>query len=90
MTSPSLLNEVRNFRDRRDWTQEDLAQRTGLSRPEISAIETSRLVPSASAALALARAFGCAVESIFHLPHAGAVLGGASARRFATVPGGVG
>ena len=70
--SPSLLNEVRAFRDRREWTQEDLAQRAGLSRPEISAIETGRLVPSTSAALALARAFGCAVESIFHLPHAAA------------------
>lgn len=70
MTNPSLTNEVRACRERRDWTQEDLSQRTGLSRPEISAIETGRLVPSTSAALALARAFGCAVECIFHLPHA--------------------
>jgi len=69
MTASALTNEVRDFRERRDWTQEDLAQRTDLSRPEISAIETGRLVPSAAAALALARAFGCAVECIFHLPH---------------------
>ena len=68
MATASLTNEVRDFRERRDWTQEELAQRTGLSRPEISAIETGRLVPSAAAALALAHAFGCSVESIFNLP----------------------
>jgi molybdate-binding protein/DNA-binding XRE family transcriptional regulator len=65
--APTLTNEVRAFRDRRGWSQEELAQRAGISRPEVSAIETGRLVPSASAALALAQVFGCAVESLFHL-----------------------
>lgn len=63
----SFTNEVRAFRDRHGWSQDDLAQRAGISRPEVSAIETGRLVPSASAALALAQAFECAVESLFHL-----------------------
>ena len=66
-STPALTNEVRTFRDKRGWSQEELAQRAGISRPEVSAIETGRLVPSASAALALAQVFGCAVEGLFHL-----------------------
>jgi len=65
--APTLTNEVRAFRDRRGWSQEKLAQRAGISRPEVSAIETGRLLPSASAAMALAQVFGCAVEGLFHL-----------------------
>lgn len=55
----------------RGWTQADVAARTGLSRAAVSAIETGRVVPSAAAALSLARAFGCPVESLFGL-HPGA------------------
>ncbi len=40
-----------------------------LSRPEISAIETGRLVPSTVTALALAAAFDCQVEHLFRLRH---------------------
>src|SRR5215467_2650888 len=61
-------NDVRAYRDRLGWSQGELARRSGLSRAGISAIETGRLVPSTGAALALARAFGCAVEDLFRLP----------------------
>jgi len=44
-----------------------LAQRTGISRAGISAIEIGRLVPSAAAALALASVFACRVEDLFRL-----------------------
>ena len=54
----------------RGWSQDDLARRSGLSRAGVSAIETGRLVPSTSAALALAAAFGCRVEDLFHLRRA--------------------
>ncbi len=63
-----LENEVRTFRERLGWSQDELARRSGLSRTGISAIETGRLVPSTGAALALARAFGCTVEDLFSLP----------------------
>ncbi|MCA1684719.1 MAG: helix-turn-helix domain-containing protein [Planctomycetia bacterium] len=63
-----LVNRVRDERLRLGWSQEDLARRSGLSRTGVSAIETERLVPSASAALALASAFGCRVEDVFSLP----------------------
>jgi molybdate-binding protein/transcriptional regulator with XRE-family HTH domain len=65
---PRLENDVRAFRDRLGWAQDELARRSGLSRAGISAIETGRLVPSTGAALALARAFGCTVEDLFRLP----------------------
>jgi molybdate-binding protein/transcriptional regulator with XRE-family HTH domain len=64
---PKLENRVRDHRERRGWSQEELARRSGLSRAGISAIETGRLVPSAAAALALASAFGRRVEDLFRL-----------------------
>lgn len=62
-----LRNRVHAYRTARNWSQDELAQRTGLSRAGISAIEIGRLVPSTVAALALARAFGCTVEDLFAL-----------------------
>jgi molybdate-binding protein/transcriptional regulator with XRE-family HTH domain len=65
---PMLENDVRTCRSRLGWSQDELARRSGLSRAGISAIETGRLVPSTAAALALAGALGCTVESLFRLP----------------------
>jgi molybdate-binding protein/DNA-binding XRE family transcriptional regulator len=65
--TPSIENDLREHRARRGWSQEELARRAGLSRAGISSIETERLVPSAAAALALAAAFECRVEDLFHL-----------------------
>ena len=65
---PALENKVRERRDGRGWSQEELARHAGLSRAGISAIETGRLVPSTAAALALAEALCCRVEDLFHLP----------------------
>jgi molybdate-binding protein/DNA-binding XRE family transcriptional regulator len=58
---------VKAYRAARNWSQEELAQRTGLSRAGVSAIEIGRLVPSTAAALALARVFSCTVEDLFEL-----------------------
>lgn len=64
---PELENRVRADRERRGWSQAELAQRSGLSRAGVSAIESGRLVPSTAAALSLAAAFGCRVEDLFGL-----------------------
>ena len=69
---PRLENRVRERRERQGWTQDELATRAGLSRAGVSAIEMGRLVPSASAALALASALGCRVEDLFRLNRPGA------------------
>jgi molybdate-binding protein/DNA-binding XRE family transcriptional regulator len=62
LSSPSLLA---TFRGRHGWSQVDLADKTGVSRAEISAIETGRVVPSVVVALKLAAALGESVEAIF-------------------------
>ena len=63
----TLINHIRRQREERGWSQQDLAERAGLSRTGISAIEAGRLVPSTAAALALAAAFGGRVEELFAL-----------------------
>src|SRR5262245_25637694 len=52
-------------RQARSWSQAALAEKSGVSRAEISAIETGRLVPSVSVAMRIASAFGEAVETVF-------------------------
>ena len=64
---PPVENHVRARRMEGDWSQEELARRSGLSRTGISAIETGRIIPSAAAALALAAALECRVEDLFNL-----------------------
>jgi molybdate-binding protein/DNA-binding XRE family transcriptional regulator len=63
-----LENDVRAFRIRLGWSQEELANRSGVSRAGVSAIETGRLVPSTAAALSLASAMRTTVEALFRLP----------------------
>src|SRR5262249_14326567 len=68
-----LGNRVKALRLERGWSQVELAERTGISRPAVSAIEIQRLVPSVAVAMALARVFECRVEDLFHDSEAGAV-----------------
>ena len=49
----------------RQWSQAELAQRAGISRAAVSAIEGERLSPSVMTALALAAVFECSVEELF-------------------------
>lgn len=65
---PPPHNRVRQSRVSRGWSQAELAQRAGISRTAVSAIEVERLVPSVAAALALAAALGCTVEDLFGTP----------------------
>ena len=52
-------------RQAREWSQAELAQRAGISRAAVSAIEGARLSPSVATALALAAVFECSVEELF-------------------------
>jgi len=62
-----LKNNVKRFREERVWSQQELAERSGLSRAGVSAIEVGKLVPSTVAALSLAKVFACRVEELFQL-----------------------
>lgn len=62
---PRFDNRVKDLRQARGWTQDQLADAAGLSRTGISAIEARRLVPSVAAALGIAHALGHSVEDLF-------------------------
>jgi putative transcriptional regulator len=64
---PALHNRVRELRQARNWTQEDLAALTGVSRQSINSIERDRYIPSLPLALTFARLFALPVEQIFTL-----------------------
>jgi len=67
----SPANPVGRLRRERGWSQRELANRSGVSRAEVSAVENARLSPSIATGLALARALGRTVEELFALPRAG-------------------
>lgn len=60
-----MKNCLRELRAERSWSQADLAERLGVSRQSVNAIETGRFDPSLPLAFKLARLFGCRVEQIF-------------------------
>ena len=62
-----LNNKVRDFRVERGWTQQDLAEKVGVSRQSINSIECERYVPSLPLALMFARVFRCSTDDIFSL-----------------------
>ncbi len=69
MSDPQAFgNRVKMQRAAHGWSQAELAQRAGISRAGVSAIEADRLVPSVAAALALGRALQCSVEELFGVP----------------------
>lgn len=63
----TVTNRVKELRSARGWTQEELAQATGVSRQSINSIERNRYVPSLELALTFARVFECPTEEIFQL-----------------------
>lgn len=66
-------NEVRETRIRSGIGQAALAERAGVTRQLVGAIEAGRHSPSVDAALRIARALGVQVEDLFSAPAEGAV-----------------
>jgi putative transcriptional regulator len=60
-----LNNRLRVLRAERRWSQAELADRLGVSRQTINAIETGKYDPSLPLAFALARVFGLRIEELF-------------------------
>ena len=65
--TPSISNRVKELRNARGWTQEQLAHAVGVSRQSINSIERNRYVPSLELALTFARVFACSTDQIFQL-----------------------
>jgi len=55
----------RSVRSERGWTQQQLAEAVGVSRPSIISIERERYVPSLLLALTFARVFERPTDDIF-------------------------
>ncbi len=66
-----LSSHVSAVRRERGWSQQELAAKSGVSRAEISAVETSRQAPSTVTALRLAAVLGRTVEELFTLAPSG-------------------
>jgi putative transcriptional regulator len=64
---PHVVNRVKELRDQRGWTQQQLAEAVGVSRQSINSIERNRYVPSLPLALQFAQVFGCSTDDIFVL-----------------------
>ncbi len=63
-----IRNHVRRHRRQlHDMTQQELADRVGVTRQTILSIEGGRYNPSVGLALRLADAFGVAVEALFEI-----------------------
>ncbi|WP_353779327.1 helix-turn-helix domain-containing protein [Winogradskyella sp. 3972H.M.0a.05] len=62
-----MKNSIKVERARHDMTQADLAEKIGVSRQSINAIEKGKYVPSTILALKIAKLFKLSVEEIFQL-----------------------
>jgi putative transcriptional regulator len=60
-----MKNRLRELRAAREWSQSDLAEKLGVSRQTINAIETDKYDPSLPLAFKAARLFKLAIEEIF-------------------------
>ena len=60
-----MKNIIRALRSERGWSQATLADRLGISRQSVNAIETGKYDPSLPLAFAIARLFEKSIEEIF-------------------------
>jgi putative transcriptional regulator len=63
-----ISNSIRRLRfEHGEMTQQDLAERAGVTRQTIIALEAGRYAPSLPLAVRIARVFGVGVEDVFHI-----------------------
>ncbi|MBN1132423.1 MAG: helix-turn-helix transcriptional regulator [Bacteroidales bacterium] len=60
-----MNNRIREFRARRNLTQEDLARKVGVRRETIVFLEKGKYNPSLRLAFDIARVFGVPIEDLF-------------------------
>lgn len=60
-----MNNRLRVLRAERAWSQQDLAERLGVSRQSVNAIETGKYDPSLPLAFRIADVFELTIEEIF-------------------------
>lgn len=60
-----MINRVRQLREKRGLTQQELGELVGVSRQSIAAIEKGKFDPTVWLAYDLSRAFGITIEELF-------------------------
>ena len=60
-----MKNRLKVLRAERDWSQQDLADRLGVSRQSVNAVETGKYDPSLPLAFRIAALFELSIEAIF-------------------------
>lgn len=64
-----MKNRLRVLRAEASWTQADLAERLGVSRQAVNALETGKHAPSLDLAFKISALFQQTVEEIFENPY---------------------
>lgn len=64
-----ISNIVYTLRTKKNLTQEELADKVGVSRQTIISIERNNYTPSVLLALKIASVFGLGVEDVFKIRH---------------------
>ena len=66
MPKPHIRNNIRKLRFNHDeMTQEELAEKAGVTRQTIIAIESAKYSPSLELAFKIAQVFGVALDEVF-------------------------
>ncbi len=66
MAAPPITNTIRRLRfDANEMTQQELADRIGMTRQTIAAIEHNKYSPSLESAFRIAEVFGVAIGDVF-------------------------
>jgi len=67
MPKKTLSNDIRKLRfERGEMTQQDLADRIGVTRQTVNAIELGKYSPSLEVAFHIAEVFGVPLDQVFH------------------------
>ena len=60
-----IKNRIKVLRAEREWTQEELAQRAGISRQAVISIEKYKYTPSLELAFTIAKVFEVDITEVF-------------------------
>ncbi|MES2473626.1 MAG: helix-turn-helix transcriptional regulator [Pseudomonadota bacterium] len=60
-----MKNRIKILRAERDWSQAELAERIGIARQSLNAIENGKADPSLPLGMRIAKVFGVRVEDVF-------------------------
>ena len=62
-----MKNNLKLYRTKSGYTQEDISKKIGVSRQTINSIENNRFHPSILLCLKLSKKLGCRVDDLFYL-----------------------